>query len=234
MPRVRLKINSWDRKILIGDEAKVLLRAESWRGSFRVSMETVFPISSVSLLLLLSLSIYLHAHTLPLSLLSPSVPFLPPSLPVSLYPSSSPFFSPLSLSRVHGAFTQLAPRRWYRPTHPLQGAHLVPGQPPPWKPTSPSFVTILRFPTTPYRTIATTTTTTTVVRRSIHSGRKSVIVESRGCFNSLRAEGRGKRFSRQARYACVWPSLTVFKYQLPSLSFAWACNLRRIRRSILR
>lgn len=232
MPQVRLKINSWDRKILIGDEAKVLLRAESWRGSFRVSMETVFPISSVSLLLL-SLSIYLHAHTLFLSLSFLHQCHSSLLLFQFLYTSSLlfPFFSPLSLSRVHGAFTQLAPRRWYRPTHPLQGAHLVPGQPPPWKPTSPSFVTILRFPITPYRTIATTTT---VVRRSIHSGRKSVIVESRGCFNSLRAEGRGKRFSRQARYACVWPSLTVFKYQLPSLSFAWACNLRRIRRSILR
>lgn len=202
MPRVRLKINSWDRKILIGDEAKVLLRAESWRGSFRVSMETVFPISSVSLLLLLSLS----TRTLFLSLSPFSIRAIPPSFSssFSISPSSSsPFFSPLSLSRVHGAFTQLAPRRWYRPTHPLQGAHLVPGQPPPWKPTSPSFVTILRFPTTLYRTIATTTTTTTVVRRSIHSGRKSVIVESRGCFNSLRAEGRGKCFSRQARYACV-------------------------------
>lgn len=201
MPRVRLKINSWDRKILIGDEAKVLLRAESWRGSFRVSMETVFPISSVSLLLLLSLS----TRTLFLSLSPFSIRAIPPSFSssFSIPPPSSSRFSLLSLSRVHGAFTQLAPRRWYRPTHPLQGAHLVPGQPPPWKPTSPSFVTILRFPTTPYRTIATTTTTTTVVRRSIHSGRKSVIVESRGCFNSLRAEGRGKCFSRQARYACV-------------------------------
>lgn len=167
-----------------------------WRPSF---LSPLFLFSSSSL----SLSIYTHTLFLSLSFLHPCHSSL--LLFQFLYTSSLlfPFFSPLSLSRVHGAFTQLAPRRWYRPTHPLQGAHLVPGQPPPWKPTSPSFATILRFPTTPYRTIATTTTTTTVVRRSIHSGRKSVIVESRGCFNSLRAEGRGKRFSRQARYACV-------------------------------
>lgn len=152
MPRVRLKINSWDRKILIGDEAKVLLRAESWRGSFRVSMETVFPISSVSLLLLLSLSIYLHAHTLPLSLLSPSVPFLPPSLPVSLYllPPLPVFLSSLSLSRAWGF-------------HTVSAATLVstdappPGGAPRARPTTPleTDLTLLRhYPSFPYYAVS--------------------------------------------------------------------------------
>lgn len=153
MPRVRLKINSWDRKILIGDEAKVLLRAESWRGSFRVSMETVFPISSVSLLLL-SLSIYLHAHTLFLSLSflhqchSSLLLFQFLYIPFLLFPV---FLSSLSLSRAWGF-------------HTVSAATLVSTDAPPprggasrARPTTPleTDLTLLRhYPSFPYYAVS--------------------------------------------------------------------------------
>ena len=111
-----------------------------WRPSFYLLCFSYPPLS-------LPLSIYLHTHTpsshLSLSLLHPSVPFLPPSpvslhslllRPILIFPSS------LSLSRVHGgvhgAFTQLAPRRWYRPRHPLQGCTSCQANHPPSTPFS--------------------------------------------------------------------------------------------------
>lgn len=153
MPRVRLKINSWDRKILIGDEAKVLLRAESWRGSFRVSMETVFPISSVSLLLL-SLSIYLHAHTLFLSLSflhqchSSLLLFQFLYIPFLLFPV---FLSSLSLSRAWGFHTVSAATLVSTDAPPPRGGA------PRARPTTPleTDLTLLRhYPSFPYYAVS--------------------------------------------------------------------------------
>lgn len=112
-------------------------------------METVFLSPLFLLPSSLSPSIYLstHTHTLFASLsLSPSpssicsIPPSPVSLhslllrPILIFPSS------LSLSRVHGgvhgAFTQLAPRRWYRPRHPLQGCTSCQANHPPSTPFS--------------------------------------------------------------------------------------------------
>lgn len=186
----------------------------------------------------LPLSIYLHTHThtlfasLSLSPSPSSICSIPPSfssfstLPP---PSSNPHFSllSLSLSRSWGCtrgFHTVSAATLVSTEAPPPGVHLVPGQPSTihpffaWKPTSPSsslsFVSLLRriahstTTTTTTSTIVTTTTTTTMCH-SIHSGRKSVIVESRGCFNSWRAEGGGEgrwkcfSISREEHNACV-------------------------------
>lgn len=79
--------------------------------------------------------------------LSPSVPFLPFSFLL--------IFLSLSHSLACMGVSQLAPRRWYRPTHPLQGCapRARPTTTLPFslgnQPSPPlSFVSILRRPTT--------------------------------------------------------------------------------------